>query len=46
MERKVKLFDEEFTVREGKLDCTLDVVSEHGEVGKVSWHSATRKFRG
>ena len=45
MERTVKVGDMEFTVRKGHGACNLEVV-EGNDVGQVTWHPATQRFRG
>ena len=45
MERIEKINGEEFTVRKGKGDCLLEVVNGD-DIGIVTWHQATRRYRG
>lgn len=44
-ERIVKVDGVDFIVRDGGGDCKLEVVNGD-DVGQVSWHEATHRFRG
>ena len=43
--RTVKIDDQEFVVTKAKGDCELQVTNGD-DVGKVTWHSATQRYRG
>ena len=45
MRRTIMVGDVEFTVRKGADECELEVV-DGDNVGQVSWHPATQRFRG
>ena len=45
MERKETIDGEEFVVRDGSGECVLEVVNG-GDVGQVTWHNATQRYRG
>ena len=45
MERKETIGGEEFVIRDGSGECVLEVVNG-GDVGRVTWHNATQRYRG
>ena len=45
MERKETIGGEEFVIRDGSGGCVLEVVNGD-DVGRVTWHNATQRYRG
>ena len=45
MERKETIDGEEFVIKRGSGDCLLEVANGD-DVGRVTWHKATQRYRG